>query len=552
MMLPLSAFLIVGVLLLASTVAASPGYLQLDTIRKPDSNAPSMYDQLAKRADTQEWTLTNQDNYAYLVNITVGDPPQEFQARLDTASSDLWVIDKDNPLCAKTEVEYAMAFDTIYYMDCNESGIFDPNASTTLNRTDEDFFAKYTYGTIGFPDVFAAKGKFAYDDVSVAGTTIKQMKLGIAEVANRSMVVGIGLPSNEFRATYYDEEPYLNLPARLAQEGIIKTNAYSLWLNHLNENRGSILFGGVDHAKYEGTLQTLPMIDVPHYDPGTTMAVMMSGLTISPKENDSDPVQLFSGNIAVILDSGSSMSYLPIEVSREIARALDYNDENCNYEGYLEFEFNGFSIKVPFSDLLTPRPSIYGGVVISYDGTPVCSLAILESIDDDGPFILGDSVLRNAYVVYDLDRKEISMAQAKFNVSESNIETIDSNGVPSATKAQGYDQTTTATSLSMEPIGTDVTFTTTGQVSTLTRPNRTISDYGIAYLTMSSHDFFTFTSLLDTRTYSFVDLWPSNFTGPSRTSDTDVGVSCQNRDALRATIVLVCAFAVLTTGLLLY
>uniref|UniRef100_A0A060T0K0 ARAD1C13816p n=1 Tax=Blastobotrys adeninivorans TaxID=409370 RepID=A0A060T0K0_BLAAD len=486
-----SSFLVLGVLQLANTVAASPGFLRLDTVRKQDANAPSAYDRLVKRVDSHEGTLTNQHNYAYLVNLTVGDPPQAFQASLDTGSSDLWVIDKGNPLCATTDEEYLMALQFIEYTACNQSGTFDPDASTTLNMTDEEFFAQYA-------DTRAVEGKWAYDDVSVAGATISQMRLGIGEVTNCTMVVGIGLSSNEFDASLYNEEPYPNLPARLAQDGIINTNAYSLWLNDLDENRGSILFGGVDHAKYEGTLQTLPMVDSPYYYPNTTMSVMMSGLTASPKEYGSDPVQLFSGNIAVILDSGSSMSYLPYEVVDEVGFALDAEYDfysgmwyaECNYEGYFEFEFNGFSIKVPFSDLLTPAPSIYGGISTFSDGTPMCSIGMVESFYYDGPFILGDTFLRNAYVVYDLDRKEISMAQAKFNVSESNIETIDSNGVPSATKAPGYDQTVTATSLSMETIGVSVEFTTTGQVSTIEQTEAPLeTDFGY-----ESYTFTTFPS----------------------------------------------------------
>uniref|UniRef100_A0A060T5M8 ARAD1C13772p n=1 Tax=Blastobotrys adeninivorans TaxID=409370 RepID=A0A060T5M8_BLAAD len=508
MMVSISPLLITALLQL---VAAGPGYLQLDTVRKQDANAPTVYNRLFKRAETQEWTLTNQYNYYYLVNITVGDPPQQFQAHLDTGSSDLWVIDKDNPLCATTDEEYLMALRFIEYTACNASGTFDPDASTTLNRTDEDFFALYA-------DSRAAQGKFAYDDVSVAGATIKQMKLGIAEVTNCTMVLGIGLPANEFATMRYNKETYPNLPARLAQDGIINTNAYSLWLNDLNETKGSVLFGGVDHAKYEGTLQTFPVVDPPLFDSQTTLAVMMSGLTVSPKK-DSDPVQLFSGNVPVILDSGSSISILPSQVVSQLGYALDGEEDyatgtfytQCNYEGYLEFEFNGFSIKVPFSDLLTPAPSIYGGIATFYDGTPMCSIGMMEGFYYDGPYVLGASFLRNAYVVYDLERMEISMAQAKFNVSESDIEAIDSNGVPSATRAQGYNQTA-VTSLTMESITASVTFTTTGQVYTL-----------------ASHT-----------DYDFGD------------STTGGGVSSHNSEALKATVALACLFTILTSGLLIY
>lgn len=45
--------------------------------------------------------------------------------------------------------------------------------------------------------------------------------------------------------------------------GLIKAPAYSLWLNDQSSSTGSILFGGVDSARYGGLLQTLDAILAP-------------------------------------------------------------------------------------------------------------------------------------------------------------------------------------------------------------------------------------------------------------------------------------------------
>ena len=49
--------------------------------------------------------------------------------------------------------------------------------------------------------------------------------------------------------------------------------------------------------------------------------------------------------------------------------------------------------------------------------------------------MLGDTFLRSAYVVYDLDNNEISLAQTDFNSASDNIVEITNgtNGVPGAT-----------------------------------------------------------------------------------------------------------------------
>ena len=48
-------------------------------------------------------------------------------------------------------------------------------------------------------------------------------------------------------------------PAQLLADGVIQSNAFSLWLNDLDASTGSILFGGIDTEKFEGTLATLPI-----------------------------------------------------------------------------------------------------------------------------------------------------------------------------------------------------------------------------------------------------------------------------------------------------
>lgn len=47
--------------------------------------------------------------------------------------------------------------------------------------------------------------------------------------------------------------------------------------------------------------------------------------------------------------------------------------------------------------------------------------------------VLGDTFLRSAYVVYDLQNNQISLAQTDFNATSSNVVEITASGVPGAT-----------------------------------------------------------------------------------------------------------------------
>ena len=51
----------------------------------------------------------------------------------------------------------------------------------------------------------------------------------------------------------------------MANQGVIKTAAFSLYLNDL-ESQGNILFGGYDQAKYVGDLQTVGLLDLGDYE----------------------------------------------------------------------------------------------------------------------------------------------------------------------------------------------------------------------------------------------------------------------------------------------
>lgn len=93
----------------------------------------------------------------------------------------------------------------------------------------------------------------------------------------------------------------------MVNSSLIQSAAFSIWLNDLNTNRGSILFGGVDTDKYYGTLQTIPNLQI--NTNGATVKgglvewqfyIELTGLTIT---NSSETKSLsFELPIRVILD----------------------------------------------------------------------------------------------------------------------------------------------------------------------------------------------------------------------------------------------------------
>lgn len=431
-------------------------------------------------------TLNNQFTY-YEIEVEIGTPSQKFGQIIDTGSSDLWVSSSNNPYCASNRRD--MTDDQII---CN-SGTFNYNDSSTWlfnassNSSTTDPAKANVAFQIQYQDNTFASGIWGTDVVKFGNVTLKNCSVGVGLEANSSQgVFGIGLPAIESTNTDLtppgrDSAPalnneggrsnnqqsasdtkqkafmYKNIPQLMKQEGITQAAAYSLWLNDVNADKGNILFGGVDHAKYNGTLSTVPLIS--SSNSGTKpseMQVMLNGITVQGGGSKANNQTIMKANVPALLDSGTTFTYLPTSIVQQIARSLGaqisaqlgYYICSCSVGedgAALYYNFSGTQIKVPLSQVLFELADSSGNAATFDDGNKACALGILPSRF----IVLGDSFLRSAYVVYNLDKLEISIANTKFNASDSNIEAINSKGVPSATKAQGYSSTKIQSSITV-------------------------------------------------------------------------------------------------------
>lgn len=423
------------------------------------------YSSLFKRDTdgTLQYSLDNEFTH-YTIEIEVGTPGQKQHVALDTGSSDLWVIDKNNPYCAKTSKEKTLAEMGQGYILCDsETGTFDPKKSSSYKDKKSNF--EISYGDFSF-----AKGTWAEDVVKIGDTKVKDVIFAVGEETNSSMgVFGIGF--KEFESSVINskvvdfDKAYDNFPVKLKKDGITDSVAYSLWLNDPDAKTGNVLFGGVDHAKYSGDLQLVPIVnDIKGVDKPIELTVILSSLGIKPKKGD-DTINVLSNNLPVLLDSGTTACLFPQQVISEIADSLkaEYSSTTGTYlqecdaiddSGSFVFDFSGLKIEVPFDDMILPVRDIDGNPLKFRNGKEACQLTMSPASDS---VILGDSFLRSAYVVYDLENYQVAMAPVKFNESKSDVEAIKS-GIPKAKKAASYSNTKPASQLSLN---TDISYTAT-------------------------------------------------------------------------------------------
>jgi elongation factor G len=209
------------------------------------------------------------------------------------------------------------------------------------------------------------------------------------------------------------------------------------------------LFGGIDTKKYKGDLTR---IDI--YPTGenifTAFLVAMTSLEgVSPSGLDTLTSLHFP--TPVVLDSGTTLSYLPTDLAEQVWKEVGaiYSSDfgaavlPCNMQnsrGYFSFGFagpNGPRINVTMDELVLDVTSGQPPIFASgrYKGQEVCEFGVQNF--SSAPYLLGDTFLRSAYVVYDLVNNQVGIAATDFNSTDSNVVAFPSMSaqIPSATVA---------------------------------------------------------------------------------------------------------------------
>lgn len=223
--------------------------------------------------------------------------------------------------------------------------------------------------------------------------------------------MGVGFKAIEAsRVNGFPEYP--NLVDQMVSERFIQSRTYSLYLDDIDTQTGSILFGGIDTEKFIGNLSTLP-INLDGNGTASRFVITLTGMSLTPPNGKSVGLgPSASYPINVVLDSGTTSTYLPQDIVSAIADATGaiyvsniqkYVFENCSQEfvkGTLNFFFSGVEISVPYDQFIV-HPVNKNDVFITDDsGNLICELGIASSGSDIA--VLGDTFLRSAYVVYDL------------------------------------------------------------------------------------------------------------------------------------------------------
>jgi len=135
---------------------------------------------------------------------------------LDTGSSDIWVESASSDLCQQSGDP------------CSITRTFDTHKSSTYKRVSGDFEISYVDGEY-------ARGDYGKDVFHLGdGTNVTAVQFGVGlEATSTEGIMGIGFEQNEVLVQRLGKDPYPGLTNLMVQQGLIKSQAYSLWLNDL-------------------------------------------------------------------------------------------------------------------------------------------------------------------------------------------------------------------------------------------------------------------------------------------------------------------------------
>ncbi|KAI7886066.1 acid protease, partial [Lichtheimia hyalospora FSU 10163] len=403
-----------------------------------------------KRDDSFSAQLYNAQGSEYLVQVAIGTPPQNFTVTLDTGSGDLWV---PSTACPTSECPYSR---------------FDESASSTFKNIQSAFNVVYGIGSVN--------GTYATDTVTIGGVSVQNQQFGLGTstsdiLTNPTMVggsdssspnndnqgtpiangiLGLGYPALTASANKLDTT-YNPFVFNLVEQNLIQQHLFSVYMNSASADgwAGEVIFGGVDSSKYTGNITYVPVAQI------STSSIPLKkragnnnyyywmvhgqGIQVSSNDNHSSAqISLAGDSAAFIIDTGTTLTYFPNTMADQIASALVGNGNyalDSSSQTYiveckkaaqqgttLELEMsdsstasnNPLTITVPVSQLVIPLDSN------SIDTAMSCMLGIAplgsshqsSSSSSSNMILIGDSVLRTAYLVFDIGNNQVGFATA--------------------------------------------------------------------------------------------------------------------------------------------
>ncbi|KAH8816033.1 aspartic peptidase domain-containing protein [Xylogone sp. PMI_703] len=333
--------------------------------------------------------------------ITLGE--QAFLAIVDTGSSDTWIVG-DNFTCLRIGTGTPWPASNCAFGPTYTIGdTFEPVPNVNFN---------ITYGGGQF-----LTGTFGIENVSIAGLQVRQ-QVAIVDQAGwegdreTSGIIGLAFPAltDQYAGTdptvdstdLAPQIPYCPLFQTMVDQGLVADLFSLVILRNKKGPAGYLSFGGLPPIKFKQNFTSTPILitHMPRY-PETydfytinTQGIYLDGIKL-PRSGD---------DVQYIVDSGTTLAYLPTIIATAINAAFrppayysfwyGIYVVNCNATApKLSINISGTLLEINPVDMIFPAGTDEFGQTLCVSGV---------TTGGSGPYILGDTFLKNVVSVFDV------------------------------------------------------------------------------------------------------------------------------------------------------
>ncbi|KAJ5753155.1 aspartic peptidase domain-containing protein [Penicillium odoratum] len=353
--------------------------------------------------------ITDPEQLCYVAAVTWGD--ETFDMLLDTGSSDTWLLQEG-------------------YKCLNSTGDQVPKSNCV---TSPNFSGNYTGGQIGNVNFNATYGSasvagtYGWEDITIAGITVHNAQVASVTEAyfQQTGVSGLfGLAFSSLTKEWPGNDPSKNIMGEgqnyepvfykmVNQKSSLPTFSFA---PERNGNNGYLAFGGIPPVNTTGKTASTPIlttqvketVPVPAIDRDSYYTINIDGTTVTEVNTRTHKTNTtnFDSFIAIV-DSGSSVSYLPSAIATALARS--FSPAATSSGGTYEVPCNATAPKVAFdiggvNFTISPADLIMQSV---YDSdTGLCAIGFQDAANDP-PYILGGTFMNNVLTTFDLGALEM-------------------------------------------------------------------------------------------------------------------------------------------------
>ncbi|KAH8808912.1 aspartic peptidase domain-containing protein [Xylogone sp. PMI_703] len=344
---------------------------------------------------------------------------QKFNVIFDTGSSDLWVAGEDYRCFSANFTEQSRDV-------CGIQTLFEGAPFSGGLIPDRHLFV--SYGSQQY-----ALGPIGYDAVTLAGITVAQQELSVANIVsfpganNASGLIGLAYPAltsaylgNETAVgqdTNLTVRPYNNLFTNIFQEKLTAP-LFSLALQR--RTGGVFALGGLPDVPVVPQFSSTPILIVDIGNRGdqirstnfTYYTMIADNYVVGPNAADSNA----TSNFPVIVDSGTTLTDLPAPVVQALYEQFEVEPAVISASGGLyvvpcDTPAAVFGVTVGDQTFyMSPEDLIINDPDFTTGLGGNCPLGVQPSPSEDGPFILGATWLNNVLAVFDIGAAEMRFA----------------------------------------------------------------------------------------------------------------------------------------------